>query len=92
VGGISLIELNMLEKEFLNIINWKLSCSGALLQHYYTSLVKSHQSYQLDQPSKHSSQQATSQQDSTYELHNENDEKNQAQNISVTTNEVDMVG
>ncbi|PWN36421.1 cyclin-domain-containing protein, partial [Meira miltonrushii] len=44
VGGISLIELNMLEKEFLNIIDWKLSCSGALLQHYYTSLVRSHES------------------------------------------------
>jgi hypothetical protein len=39
VGGISLIELNMLEKEFLNIIDWKLSCSGHLLQYYYTSLV-----------------------------------------------------
>lgn len=47
VGGISLIELNMLEKEFLNIIDWKLSCSGALLQHYYTSLVGSHSSYRL---------------------------------------------
>ncbi|MCO5599816.1 hypothetical protein L7F22_053923 [Adiantum nelumboides] len=49
VGGISLIELNMLEKEFLNIIDWKLSCSGALLQHYYTSLVRSHDSYRLQQ-------------------------------------------
>ena len=48
MGGISLIELNMLEKEFLNIIDWKLSCSGALLQHYYVSLVKSHRSYQLE--------------------------------------------
>ena len=51
VGGISLIELNMLEKEFLNIIDWKLSCSGALLQHYYTSLVRSHDSYRLQQVS-----------------------------------------
>lgn len=49
VGGISLIELNMLEKVFLNIIDWKLSCSGALLQHYYTSLVRSHDSYRLHQ-------------------------------------------
>lgn len=48
VGGISLIELNMLEKELLNIISWKLSCSGALLQHYYTSLVRSHSAYRLD--------------------------------------------
>lgn len=37
----------MLEKEFLNIIDWKLSCSGALLQHYYTSLVRSHSAYRL---------------------------------------------
>jgi hypothetical protein len=29
----------MLEKEFLGIIDWKLSCSGHLLQYYYTSLV-----------------------------------------------------
>ena len=40
----------MLEKEFLNIIDWKLSCSGALLQHYYTSLVDSHQLYRLKTP------------------------------------------
>lgn len=39
VGGISLVELNMLEKELLNIIDWKLSCSGSLLQHYYSSLI-----------------------------------------------------
>ncbi|PWN49172.1 cyclin-related 2, partial [Violaceomyces palustris] len=47
VGGISLVELNMLEKEFLNIIDWHLTCSGSLLQHYYTSLVRSHPSYTL---------------------------------------------
>lgn len=27
VGGISLVELNMLEKEFLNIIDWRLTVS-----------------------------------------------------------------
>ena len=48
VGGISLVELNMLEKEFLDVIDWKLSCSGALLQHYYTSLVRSHSHYRLE--------------------------------------------
>ncbi|CAO1617566.1 unnamed protein product [Parajaminaea phylloscopi] len=48
VGGISLVELNMLEKEFLSIIGWHLTCSGALLQHYYTSLVGSHPNYMLD--------------------------------------------
>lgn len=47
VGGISLVELNMLEKEFLTIIDWRLTCSGALLQHYYTSLVRSHAGFRL---------------------------------------------
>lgn len=42
----------MLEKEFLSIIGWHLTCSGALLQHYYTSLVGSHPSYELEQMSK----------------------------------------
>lgn len=37
----------MLEKEFLSIIDWHLTCSGALLQHYYISLVGSHPSYAL---------------------------------------------
>lgn len=49
VGGISLIELNMLEKEFLAIIEWHLTCSGALLQHYYISLVGSHPAYLLEE-------------------------------------------
>ncbi|KAK0545021.1 Pho80p cyclin [Tilletia horrida] len=47
VGGISLIELNMLEKEFLENIDWTLTCDGALLQHYYSSLVRSHPAYTL---------------------------------------------
>lgn len=51
VGGISLQEINLLEKEFLQIIDWKLTCSGALLQHYYASLVRSHKDYVLaDEP------------------------------------------
>lgn len=48
VGGISLVELNMLEKEFLGIIDWHLTCSGGLLQHYYVSLVGSHPNYRLE--------------------------------------------
>ena len=47
VGGISLVELNLLEKEFLDIIDWRLTCSGALLQHYYVSLVQSHKDFRL---------------------------------------------
>ncbi|CAD6888196.1 unnamed protein product [Tilletia controversa] len=47
VGGISLIELNMLEKEFLENIDWSLTCDGTMLQHYYSSLVRSHPAYSL---------------------------------------------
>ncbi|KAJ1034629.1 hypothetical protein NDA18_001485 [Ustilago nuda] len=50
VGGISLQEINLLEKEFLHIIDWRLICSGAVLQHYYASLVRSHSDYLLAEP------------------------------------------
>ncbi|SAM78766.1 related to PHO80-cyclin [Ustilago bromivora] len=50
VGGISLQEINLLEKEFLQIIDWRLICSGAVLQHYYASLVRSHSDYVLAEP------------------------------------------
>ncbi|CDW99086.1 hypothetical protein [Sporisorium scitamineum] len=50
VGGISLQEINLLEKEFLQIIDWRLTCSGAVLQHYYASLVRSHKDYVLAEP------------------------------------------
>ncbi|KAJ1033129.1 hypothetical protein NDA13_001127 [Ustilago tritici] len=50
VGGISLQEINLLEKEFLQFIDWRLICSGAVLQHYYASLVRSHSDYVLAEP------------------------------------------
>uniref|UniRef100_V5E6X2 Cyclin n=1 Tax=Kalmanozyma brasiliensis (strain GHG001) TaxID=1365824 RepID=V5E6X2_KALBG len=50
VGGISLQEINLLEKEFLQIIDWRLICSGAELQHYYASLVRNHKDYVLAEP------------------------------------------
>ncbi|GAC96818.1 hypothetical protein PHSY_004402 [Pseudozyma hubeiensis SY62] len=56
VGGISLQEINLLEKEFLQIIDWRLICGGAELQHYYASLVRNHKDYVLDEP-KHAQQQ-----------------------------------
>lgn len=49
VGGISLQEINLLEKEFLAIIDWRLICSGSVLQQYYASLVRSHNHYVLAQ-------------------------------------------
>ncbi|WFD31093.1 Pho80p cyclin [Malassezia sp. CBS 17886] len=47
VGGISLVELNMLEKEFLNCIDWRLIVTAPVMQHYYTSLAQMHPNYKL---------------------------------------------
>ena len=47
VGGISLVELNMREKEFLVSIDWRLMATSQLLQHYYASLVRMHPNYVL---------------------------------------------
>ncbi|KZT26813.1 cyclin-domain-containing protein [Neolentinus lepideus HHB14362 ss-1] len=44
VGGISVVELNVLEREFLRIIDWHLMCTGELLQEYYVNLVRTHSS------------------------------------------------
>ncbi|KAH7335907.1 cyclin-domain-containing protein, partial [Rhizoctonia solani] len=42
VGGIKLIELNVLEREFLQKIDWRLTCTREMLQEYYTNLVRTH--------------------------------------------------
>ncbi|KAF8745857.1 Cellulase (glycosyl hydrolase family 5), partial [Rhizoctonia solani] len=42
VGGIKLIELNVLEREFLEKIDWRLTCTREMLQEYYTNLVRTH--------------------------------------------------
>ncbi|GAA5934454.1 cyclin family protein [Sporobolomyces koalae] len=47
VGGVSIVEMNLLEKEFCEAIDWRLTTSGSVLAHYYTSLVKSHPQYRL---------------------------------------------
>ncbi|EDP41694.1 hypothetical protein MGL_3902 [Malassezia globosa CBS 7966] len=47
VGGISLVEMNLLEKEFLNVINWRLMVTAPVMQHYYASLVQMHPNYVL---------------------------------------------
>ncbi|KAF5370764.1 hypothetical protein D9758_002126 [Tetrapyrgos nigripes] len=44
VGGISLSELNTLEKEFLSMIDWRLTCTRELLEEYYINLVRTHSS------------------------------------------------
>lgn len=40
VGGISVTELNILEREFLSAIDWRLTCTCELLQEYYVNLVR----------------------------------------------------
>ncbi|GAA5984096.1 hypothetical protein JCM5350_003776 [Sporobolomyces pararoseus] len=47
VGGVSVVEMNLLEKEFCEAIDWRLTTSGSVLAHYYTSLVRSHPRYRL---------------------------------------------
>ncbi|GAA5883942.1 hypothetical protein JCM16303_004715 [Sporobolomyces ruberrimus] len=47
VGGVSVVEMNLLEKEFCEAIDWRLTTSGSVLAHYYTSLVRSHPKYRL---------------------------------------------
>jgi len=47
VGGISKTELNVLEREFLRMIDWRLTCTAELLQEYYTNLVRTHSTGQF---------------------------------------------
>jgi len=42
VGGISVNELNVLEREFLEKIDWRLMCTREVLQEYYVNLVRTH--------------------------------------------------
>ncbi|GAA5986573.1 hypothetical protein JCM11641_003679 [Rhodosporidiobolus odoratus] len=47
VGGVSIVEMNLLEKEFCDALDWRLTTSGPVLAQYYTSLVQSHPSYRI---------------------------------------------
>ncbi|KAF7977764.1 hypothetical protein HWV62_2866 [Athelia sp. TMB] len=47
VGGISITELNMLEREFLLAIDWRLTCTPELLQAYYVNLVRTNSTGQF---------------------------------------------
>ncbi|KAH9938921.1 cyclin-domain-containing protein [Amylocystis lapponica] len=42
VGGIPVPELNMLEREFLRMLDWSLTCTREVLQEYYINLVRTH--------------------------------------------------
>jgi hypothetical protein len=47
VGGVSTMELNLLELEFTFYMEWDLIVSGEVIQTYYTNLVREHPSYQF---------------------------------------------
>lgn len=42
VGGIPVAELNVLEREFLSMIEWNVTCTRETLQEYYINLVRTH--------------------------------------------------
>jgi len=55
VGGISVTELNVLEREFLEKIDWRLMCTREVLQEYYVNLVRTHSASQFFLVGAHSS-------------------------------------
>lgn len=50
VGGVSLIELNLLEREFLSAMDWRLACTREVLHAYYVKLARTHSSGQYSVP------------------------------------------
>lgn len=63
VGGISLAELNLLEREFLAAIDYRLVTSIEELNKYYVSLVESHPLYKIEQPDKNQTMRIQNQPD-----------------------------
>jgi len=47
VGGITVTELNMLEREFLQAIDWRLTCTQEVLQEYYINLIRTNSTSQF---------------------------------------------
>ncbi|KAJ3173328.1 hypothetical protein HDU87_007702 [Geranomyces variabilis] len=50
IGGVSTHELNILELDFLSLIDWDVCCNADLLQIYYVNLVKQHPAYTRKPP------------------------------------------
>lgn len=50
VGGVELVEMNTLEREFLVAIGWRLATSGVMLEQYWRSLVQAEPGYELARP------------------------------------------
>ncbi|KAG8908019.1 hypothetical protein FRB99_000837 [Tulasnella sp. 403] len=65
VGGIKTDELNVLEREFLSIIDWRLFCTQELLQSYYVNLVRTHSRALFTLDAEHESIEASVEQSDT---------------------------
>ncbi|KAI0930604.1 hypothetical protein AcW1_009248 [Taiwanofungus camphoratus] len=68
VGGIPISELNMLEREFLRMIDWRLTCTREVLQEYYINLVRTHSRGQYILAGPESSSSMSSDSDMDYEM------------------------
>ncbi|TCD63765.1 hypothetical protein EIP91_004980 [Steccherinum ochraceum] len=70
VGGIPVGELNMLEREFLRMIEWRLTCTREVLQEYYINLVRTHSSskYFIPDPLSSSGVSSDSDADMDYDM------------------------
>ncbi|KAI0812612.1 cyclin-domain-containing protein [Irpex lacteus] len=68
VGGIPVGELNLLEREFLRMIDWSLVCTREVLQEYYVSLVRTHSAGKFYISKEDSSSSASSDSDMDYEV------------------------
>jgi len=68
VGGISVTELNVLEREFLEKIDWRLMCTREVLQEYYVNLVRTHSAGQFFLVGAHSSSGGSISSDSDVEM------------------------
>ncbi|KAF9585371.1 hypothetical protein BGW38_002684, partial [Lunasporangiospora selenospora] len=51
VGGLSTQELNTLEVEFLELIDWRVAVEGTVMQRYYVNLVRQHSRFEIEEPS-----------------------------------------
>ncbi|KAJ3786329.1 cyclin-domain-containing protein [Lentinula aff. detonsa] len=68
VGGISVGELNTLEREFLRMIEWTITCTRDLLQEYYINLVRTHSTSKYIIARAHSSEGSSSSGSSDFDM------------------------
>ncbi|KAK7692961.1 hypothetical protein QCA50_004602 [Cerrena zonata] len=89
VGGISMTELNTLEREFLRMIDWRLVTTQEVLQEYYINLVRTHSngSYIITgtQSSSSVSSASASESDMDYEISSHSRPASPTTSINTTT-------